>query len=962
MTFNFSTKANADQREAIVQTDGPLLIIAGPGSGKTFTLVERVVYLITEKSARPESILIATFTEKAASELITRITNRLLELGIKANINDMYVGTFHSICLKIIDEYREFTRLKRNYSLMDQFDQQYFLYQNSSAFDEIENIDEVLGEREKTSKWMRAEALLGWVNKISEEAIDVSQLAASNNSPLIALSKLAEKYQALLIENNLLDFSSIQSETLALLENNPNVLSDLKSRFSHLMVDEYQDTNTIQELILFSLAGDKENICVVGDDDQGLYRFRGATIRNILEFPNRFSGRCNVVQLSKNYRSHPDIINLYNTWMDQVNWTSDSTSFRYEKKIIPFEENASAFPSVCKVSGTDGDENWHQEVLFFLRFLQSEEIITDWNQIALLFRSVRSDRVTALADFLEAEGIPVYSPRSNMFFDRPEIRLIIGAIIFLFPQFRDVRQWRDGAHLPIWDYYDGCFRDFAEELRKGDNRDLLAWAKIRAKEHLALVEATDYGFSGLFYQLLQFPLFSRYLKIDLNEGVRDTRPARNLAIFSNMLVKFEYLHHIKVISPEYVDKSIRDLFNSYLRFLIDGGIDEYEDVSEYAPTGCLSFMTIHQSKGLEFPVVMVGSLEAVPRKQYTELDALLQAEFYRKKPFEPIERTKEFDFWRLFYTAFSRAQNLLVLTCQENVAGGRGQRNVPSSYFRSIYDGLPDWKAKQNDLRGLKVEHVKDVNLKKEYSFTSHITLFENCSQQYRFFRELAFAPVRKNAMLFGILVHQTIEDIHKAALTGRESQINEPQIGHWFEMNYANLCKKERVYLAPRTKEYALEHILRYVRREGKNWAKLKEAEVDISLVKEDYILSGTVDLIRGEDGTVEIIDFKSEKKPDLNNERGRLEQYRRQLEVYAHLVEEKTGNKVSKMHLYYTGEDAGNPYVSFPYNTKSVAQTVGSFDAVVKRIEQHDYALMERPYKQCKECDMRFYCDYNL
>lgn len=959
---HFDTKANDKQREAIFSTDVPLLIIAGPGSGKTFTLVERVVYLIHAKQIDPKRILIATFTEKAASELITRITNRLLGLSAKVNLNEMYIGTFHSICLKIIDQYREFTRLKRNYSLMDQFDQQYFIYQNLNEFEAIEHIDELVGDRTKTSRWARSQKMTSWINKISEEALKIEQLQTSNNSSLIALADVCETYTKLITEHNLLDFSTIQYETLSLLEQNPEVLKELQAQFEYLMVDEYQDTNTIQELILFLLAGEKQNVCVVGDDDQGLYRFRGATIRNILEFPERFDGKCKLVTLSINYRSHPDIIDLYNKWMEGIEWDENGKLFRYPKIIKPFEGNASDLPGVCVVSGKNDEDDWHDQVLTFLRHLQSNQTITDWNQVALLFRSVRNDKVIALAKMLESEGIPVYSPRSNMFFDRYEIQLIIGALVFLFPQFKDVRAWKEGVELSVWSYYDNCFIVFAEELRKPENQSLLEWSRIRAKEHLGMLENMDYGFAGLFYQLLQFPLFSEYLNVDLSTSVKDTREARNLAIFSNMLVKMEYLHNIKVLTPEYLDKSIRDLFNNYLRFLIDGGIDEYEDVSEYAPSGCLSFMTIHQSKGLEFPVVMAGSLEAVPRKQYTELDEVLQENFFRKKPFEPLKRMKEFDFWRLFYTAFSRAQNLLVLTCQENQAAGQGTRNVPSKYIQPIYTDIKDWTEMKGELASLRVEEVKDVNIKKEYSFTSHLTVYENCAQQYRFFKELAFAPVRINAMLFGSVVHQTIEDVHKAALTGHEELINKEQIRHWFESNYTNLSKKERVYLAPVGKEIALNHVLRYVKREGNDWSRLKEAEVDISLVKEDYILKGSVDLIRGENDTVELIDFKSEKKPNLHAERHKLEHYKRQLEVYAHLVEERTGHKVSQMHLYYTGEENGSPYVTFKRNQSAIEQTVQTFDDVVSKIERHDYTLSERPAKMCKECDMRHYCDYNL
>ena len=320
-------------------------------------------------------------------------------------------------------------------------------------------------------------------------------------------------------------------------------------------------------------------------------------------------------------------------------------------------------------------ENWHEEVLAFLYRLKNSGALTDWNQVAFLFWSVRNKKVVALAEALEAGGIPVYSPRSNLFFDRTEIRLMIGALIFLFPQFPEIRKWSKDASLDIWKYYDEeCFSAFAAELRKPENKPLLEWCRRKAKAHLNLSEPPDYAFSGLFYDLLQFPLFSQYLGDATQGGAIDSRPARNLAIFSQLLSKYEYLHGISILTPRNLDRDLQRLFNRFFRFLKDGGIDEYEDASEYAPSGCVSFMTIHQSKGLEFPVVIVGSMDAVPRKQYTDLDDLLQRKYYSKAPFEPLEQIKYYDFWRLFYTAFSRAQNLLLLTCQEKTQG----RRVPS--------------------------------------------------------------------------------------------------------------------------------------------------------------------------------------------------------------------------------------------------------------------------------------------
>ncbi|HBO5254802.1 TPA: ATP-dependent helicase [Pseudomonas aeruginosa] len=952
------SSANPQQLEAILATDGPVLIIAGPGSGKTFTLVERIVYLITQKGVAPESLFVVTFTDKAARELTTRISNRLTDLGIKFNLNEMYLGTFHSICLRLLEDYREFTRLKRSFTLFDQFDQQYFLYQRIKDFRELPDAQLVMGD-DQTGRWAQSENLLKWLNKVSEEALDVATLATAPDVEIRALAACFAKYQELLHENNSLDFSGIQYEALQLLEKHPEVLAQVREKLSYLMVDEYQDTNTIQERILLLLAGEKKNLCVVGDDDQGLYRFRGATIRNILEFPALFDeGQCKQVKLTVNYRSHPDIIRFYNEWMKEQQWDDGTRVFRFAKQIVPREDDFPDMPTAVRLAASDDKgetTNWHAEVLAFLHSLKASGKLTDWNQVAFLFRSVKNDKVVALARFLEAQGVPVFSPRSNMFFEREEIRLMIGALIFLFPQFPKVRAWAEGVHLDIWDYYDQlCFKPFTDELRKPENKPLLDWARPLAKRHAVLTQNTDYAFSGLFYQLLQFPLFSRFLTEEAAQGVDKGRAARNLGTFSKLLTKFEYLHFVSVLNPSFLEKNIRDLFNQFLRFLQDGGIGEYEDESEYAPKGCVSFLTVHQSKGLEFPVVVCGSLEAVPRKQYGALDVLLEDGGYlSKERFEPLDHIKNFDFWRLFYTAFSRAQNLLVLAAQEK----KGRGKSPSKYFERLFYELPSWR--DVDLSALTYEAVKQINLKREYSFTSDITVFENCAEQYRFFKELEFAAIRESPMLFGTLVHQTIEDIHKTVLRGEESSITFDTIKGWFSANYAMLSKKERVYLAPSSQQAALLHVLRYYERENGNWDRIKEAEVEISLVKDQYILKGSVDLIRGEQGTVEIIDFKSEKKPDMEKDRERLRQYQSQLEVYAHLVEERTGQKVSRMHLYYTGEDGGNPYVSFHKDDRAIGKTIARFDDIVARIERQDYGIASRPAKLCQSCDMRAYCD---
>jgi DNA helicase-2/ATP-dependent DNA helicase PcrA len=881
-----------EKRVAVETTDGPLLVIAGPGSGKTRTLVERAVRLV-QSGVDPSNILVATFTEKAASELVTRISNRLLELDLKVNLNEMWVGTLHSLFLRILDEHREFTRLKRNYRVLDQFDQRYFIYRRIKEFHAADHSSTLL-KPSRTSTWNQADIVVAYVNKVSEELLDPDALKSDADEAIAAIGHLYDTYQRLAADENVLDFSSIQVEAYHLLDQQPEVLTTLQDQLRYLMIDEYQDTNTVQEKILLKLTEAHSNLCVVGDDDQGLYRFRGATIRNILEFPRNFpEGSCKTVRLTTNYRSHPDIIRHYNDWMTHLDWSADDgTEFRFDKDIKPRVDTFPDTSAVIKISSDSTQEDYHREILAFLLHLRDSGKLYDFNQVAFLFRSVKSKKATALARFLEENNIPVFSPRSALFFEREEVKLILGAIIFIFPNLFDLLKWTDDAELPTWSYYRECKATFADAIRadRKKHEGLLKWLNIKAQAHLRLSEPTDYRFSQLLYELFQFPMFRGFLEADLNGRSYDLRATYNLALFTRLITKFEYLHNIIVFTPGSLQKDLQSLFNRFLRFLIDGGIEEYEDFEDIAPAGCVSFMTIHQSKGLEFPVVLVGSLEASPRKQYDDIDETLQNKYYHKPPFEPLERTKFFDFWRLYYTAFSRPQNLLGLICHEE-RNKKGGLKIPRKEFRPVYDSLPDWRSAAFDVSLLDFEEMTEPNIKHQYSFTSHVLLYENCPLQYKFFKELEFAAVRQSGPMAGTLIHQTIEDMHKAVLRGEEHTVTENQVEDWFESNYRSLSRSERTYLAPGQLHALLAQVLRYKSRQEHDWAAIRAAEVDVSLVKEDYILHGTIDLIRGEGDTVEIIDFKSGKKPDINSEHDRdvLDRYRRQLEVYAHLVEER-------------------------------------------------------------------------
>lgn len=973
-----------EQQEVVQTTEQPLLVIAGPGAGKTKTLVDRVIHLVADQGVPASTIMVATFTEKAAKELVTRISAQAARRKVSIDISDMYVGTLHSIFLHLLEEYRQHTSLSRNYRVLDDFEKQYLIFRNEDRFNKIEGLSKLVSG---SFGWNFAKQIASLVTRPAEENLDLDILASCTESDALpVLAAVTKEYRALLTEENALDFPLIQTMTWELLKDE-FVLNELRQKIQYIMVDEYQDTNRIQEQILLKLAAPRNRICVVGDDDQALYRFRGATVENILRFAENFSaGTCKKVTLSRNFRSHKNIIEFYNKYM-KTPWLTpdkdggcgdwkgeDGAVFRHDKTILHARKTGADgenYPGVIRVMGNAKAEVWCGEVLAFIKTLHEKNILRNYNQLAVLAYSVKNSNVRMLANYLEKNGIPTFSPRSDLFFERREVRLVIGFYMFLFPTLIDDVLKPNPAYRKdddVYAYYDGCARFFGDEIRadREKHKGLLLYATQKFKELSHLTRNTDYAFADLFYQTMQFPLFRELLDVRLDSGVQDLRPAYNLAKLSQLLSRFESMFNVNVIRAD--GKSLpfllKQLFGNYLRFLYEGGLEEYEDFDMVCPPGCVSFMTIHQSKGLEFPVTMVTSLGRVPTKSYDSLDEEIAAFYHHKKPWEPLNRNKYFDFWRLYYTAFSRAQNLLVLSDTDTTRGERenGQRGCPSKYFDAVYKDLPDWEelfAGGNTLPVL--EEVKASDIKHEYSFTGHILLYEACPLQYKFYRELEFMPVRNNSFLFGTLVHETIEDIHRTVLEGRADEVTNSRIDTWLSENYRQLSKSENAYLSESGLAVVRRHIQNYVDFAKDDWSKVREAEVPVTLQMEDYILEGRIDLLRGQDDSFEILDFKTGKKPDVNDadSKERLDQYRRQLEIYAKIIHERTGKSISRLNLFYTGTTDESPLISYRYVDSSVEKTIEDVSAVVHRIEAKDFSPRKHcPAQQCKNCDFKFYC----
>lgn len=960
--------ANFDQTNAITTIDGPLLIIAGPGTGKTFTLIQRILYMVTVKGIKPNEILISTFTKKAASELVFRLNKEFSKCGITANVDEMYIGTIHSICQRILAEnFKPDThtkiKIKKNFKVADEIELRFKLFweiKKCKSIIDLYGLSDFNGFKRKGQEWVydawnTTKSIISNVNSMQELLIDVDTLLKSNKKSFIGAGEITQLYNKMLEDNNLLDYSKLQTAVYSLLSNYPEVLSHLQEKIKYIMVDEYQDTNFIQEQLMLKLAGENSNICVVGDDDQGLYRFRGATIKNILYFKNNFSkGACNVVSLTTNYRSKKSIIDYYNNWMKELNWGSA----RFGKCIVPCEEHLTTDVRVVKCSSVEGGDAYNKRICKFIKDMLSNGIVSDYSQIAFL--SSDTANYTDLIKYLELNDIPVYAPHFGLYFEREEIKLMIGSLLLAFPQISKVFEDEDYNNdiikfMPdknvIINYYNECI----ETVKSYP--ELKTFLDIKAEIHIKTYSNLDYSFSGLFYKILAVAPFNNYI-------INGKREARNLVIFLKTLQQFEYINNISVIFAK-PEKQLSNLFSGYLCRMIAGKQPEYEDENDATPAGYLPFMTIHQSKGLEFPIVIVGSLYDYIRNPREKLVEKIRKTYDSsdRNNIEDEQFYNSYDFYRKYYTAFSRAKDLLVLSCQENTC--------PSKCFVNVYKNLPDYEAV--DLSSIKAEPLKALEANHAFSFTSHINVYRNCPAQYKFHKFLELPRIKVQNTMFGTIVHATIEDIHRVAINGEYDKINDKNIQEWFNVNYSTLSQQEHTTLTDKQQASAVIQVKNYVGKYSNDWSMIKEAESEVSLartyidsrdeVKRNYILLGKVDLIRGYGDTLEIVDFKTEQKPDMSTNEGKewVEHHFNQLQVYSSLITKKTGKTVSMAHLYYTCEP-NEPQISFPIDSTNIDSTMDKIDQTVSDIMSEKFDCYSKDKQICYNCDMKDFCRKNF
>ncbi|MDP0506782.1 MAG: ATP-dependent DNA helicase [Fusobacterium sp. JB019] len=915
-------KFNENQKKVIKTIDVPLLVIAGPGSGKTRTLVERVSYLINEKNIKAENILLATFTEKASRELITRIS---MNISLNKDISDMYIGTIHSICLRIIDENIEYSYLKRNYRVLDDLEQKFFIYKKMKYFLNLDGSLEFFKFLEKAKYWDRAIELKKWIDRINEEGIDVAKEIGDER--LEYLKKVNELYKKMLFKENLVDFSNIQLECYRILIENLEVLKKIREKINYIMIDEYQDTNLIQEKIFLLITGEKNNICVVGDDDQGIYRFRGATVKNILKFERNFEkGICEKIDLNINYRSNKDIVEFCNKWNDSLYWDG----WRYGKELVSGKESKNKTLGVVKISVKTSENEWKEKIYKFIKKLKTTNKIQDYNQIAFLFRSVRNKKVLRLMEYLESKEINVYSPRSNMFFYREEIKFCIGLFLCIFYQ----------SKMYIKNtYYKECYNKVINEMEIDiELREYIKKLRTESK----ILDCSMNNFFNILYSFIGFKGFRKYLDLE-KDHILENRETYNIGIFFKLVNKFDRICELEKIDKNNIEKVIHYFFGKHLIYLKNSGISEYEDIKEYAPKNSISFLTFHQSKGLEFPIVIVGSLESGPRFIMNEKQEKLEFEIMEE--FEPKERIKEFDFWRVYYTAFSRAQNLLALTCVEYP-----KIPVPNFAFQKVYNGLKDISSDEFQLSKLSLDDYKEKNIKENLSFTKHINIYNRCPRLYKLINKYKFPELVTKELIYGELMHICLEEINKIKINNEKMDIK--NLKNKYMEFYKSLYKKYNIILEKEILKEGLYNIIDYLENDIDNLGSIKGVEEKIILASENYIIEGVVDLVVEKNGQLEIIDFKTGK---FQNE---IKEYKEQIQVYAYLLEKKYSKKIIKGKIFYINEEKNKKVIEVDLNEKAILKTMNNFKITANSIVNKEYQTGYMDKEECKYCSFRGYC----
>ena len=647
---------NNEQREAVFCTEGPLLMLAGAGSGKTRSLTHRIAYLIEEKGVAPWNILAITFTNKAAQEMRERV-DALVGYGSE----DIWISTFHATCSRILRRHIDLLGYDRNFTIYDASDQKSLM-------------KEVLKEMKIDTKQFPERSVMSEISSAKNEyksPLDYRNEYGSNFRNQ-RIADIYERYQKRLKENNALDFDDLLVEMVDLFQTNPDVLEHYQDRFQYIMVDEYQDTNTVQFLLVSLLAKKYRNLCVVGDDDQSIYKFRGANIYNILNFEKVFPD-AQVIRLEQNYRSTQNILNA-------ANGVIANNKGRKEKKL--WTENQKGELVHFKQYDTEYDEA--DGVVSRINFLAMRGV--QYKDMAILYRTNAQSRI--FEEKLKQKNIPYAIVRGISFYDRKEIKDLMSYLKVVDSGMDDlsvkriinvpkrgigqttINRLQEFAILNQMSFLDAVFN--ADEIPEV--------ARALAKLHKfadMIEEFREYASEHEISELLEHILDVTQYRAELEAEGTDESISRLEDIE-------ELFNDIAYYEEEEENPNLRDFLAEKDMYTLNAGIDNLEDENNK-----VLLMTLHNAKGLEFNNVFLGGME---EGVFPGFGAMMSGDE------SEIEEER-----RLCYVGITRAKERLFLSAaKRRMLRGQTQYNRRSRFIDEIPGQYLDTEQRVSEQRVVK--------------------------------------------------------------------------------------------------------------------------------------------------------------------------------------------------------------------------------------------------------------------
>jgi DNA helicase II / ATP-dependent DNA helicase PcrA len=904
------------QQRAIDYVGGNLQLIACAGSGKTEVVARRVVTLLTSLAdggggCKPANIVAFTFTDKAAAELKERIHDRCREtFGDVTGLAEMYIGTIHGFCLDLLkSEVPEYMK----YEVLNEVQQALFVdrYSRLSGLTQSYTLD---GQQLK--RFVDTRNYVAALSILREDVVtDASKLAGCSVVDNLRL------YENLLHEKGYLDYSEILKEAVAALEHNSGLRERLKARIRHVIVDEYQDVNPVQEAVVATLHALGASVCVVGDDDQTLYQWRGSDVDNILSFEAHYPAVTRV-QLEENFRSSEGVVAVASQFIKQVvrrlpkemKATTAQDFTAGDIVALPFdapEEEAAYIAETCKaLRGVSVREGEGARGI-------------SWSDMAVLLRSVRRDGA-AITDALAAANVPYVITGMDNLFAKPEADAARQLFYFLANRI-------DGKSLTAaWETAD---------LGIGARALATAVANAtKARDGMAKADVGQFQVYNLQRQFMAF-LETIGLKEEQVPGGRGEVLFYNLGKFSQAISDFESINfHSKP-----VDKYIS--FAQFLEYQADHAYPEGWQDSGYVTPDAVQIMTVHQAKGLQWPAVFVPQLV---RNRFPSRGGggrtpwhLLPAE-----AFENAQRYKGGveDERRLFYVAVTRAQKFLHMTWTPSP--GNKQAQAPSDFFTEVLASKYVKRRRQDYADRKRLVPAPRASVANVVLSFSDMKYFFECPYQFKLRILYGFNAPLAESLGFGKSLHDALAEVHKRALEGEDVSPGEAKalVQRHLRTPYAYPALRDKLETA------ATKAIVGYIEKNRADFKNLEFSEKGIEIALGDGVtVAGRIDLVKRIDtGEVTIVDLKS-------NERAQADDVTEtQLHIYALGYQELTGRNADYVEIYELDKQMQKRRSVDDEFIDDVKRDVrGAADALRKN------ALVPRPRKKtCGACDYRGLC----